>query len=105
MAEPEQPKTETVRIDLPEPAVTRLSETTVQPYETARIQLPVRDSNLFPPPNPPPAAKSLMPMPSIVPKNLPIGTASAEKSSMLLYWVLLAISAFILIIQIWTYVS
>jgi hypothetical protein len=35
----------------------------------------------------------------------PIAAAPAEKGSMLLYWVLLGVSALILIIQIWTYFS
>ena len=47
----------------------------------------------------------LMAMPNIVPQNLPIAVAPAEKSSMMLYWMLLGISALILIIQIWTYFS
>jgi len=46
-----------------------------------------------------------MAMPNVVPQNPPIAVASTEKSSMLLYWMLLGISALILIIQIWTYFS
>jgi hypothetical protein len=47
----------------------------------------------------------LIAMPSISPQNPPIAVAPVEKSSMRLYWMLLAISALILIIQIWTYFS
>jgi len=44
-------------------------------------------------------------MPNIVPQNPPIAVAPVEKGSMRLYWILLAMSALILIIQIWTYFS
>ena len=47
----------------------------------------------------------LIAMPNVVSQNPPIAVASVEKSSMLLYWMLLAMSALILIIQIWTYFS
>jgi hypothetical protein len=47
----------------------------------------------------------LMAMPNVIPQNPPIAVAPVEKSSMLLYWMLLAMSALILIIQIWTYFS
>ena len=163
MAEPDQPKKETVRIELPLPAARKPSEPTAKPRETVRIQLPVRETggpplpfspqsapedisstNFFPPPKPPsaspplpasvrpppvPAAPGpkketvhipLMPepsrsaqkktqpliaMPDVVPQNPPIAVAPVEKSSMALYWMLLGISALILIIQIWTYFS
>ncbi|MGZ5529337.1 MAG: hypothetical protein ACXWJB_11740 [Limisphaerales bacterium] len=163
MAEPDQPKKETVRIELPLPPATNPPEPTVEPRETVRIQLPVLETggspfssspqsapenisstNFFPPPNPPaasrplsasvrPAAASPPPgpkretvriplnpeplrssqkktqpviaMPQVAPQNPPIAVAAAEKSSMLLYWVLLGLSALILIIQIWTYFS
>ena len=163
MAEPDQPKKETVRIQLPVPPPTTRPEPTVKPRETVRIQLPVRETgarsvgsspqaapedisstNFFPPQKPPPASRPLsasvrpppippslgptketvriplMPeplrsaekktqpliaMPNVVPQNPPIAVAPVEKSSMLLYWMLLGISAFILIIQIWTYFS
>ena len=167
MAEPDQPKKETVRIELPVPLPPKPPEATVKPRETVRIQLPVRETsnppvssssppktgspaedisstNFFPASKPPsaprplsaslrPASASppegpkretvripLMPeplrsaqkktqpliaMPQVAPQNLPIAMAPAEKNSMLLYWVLLAVSALILIIQIWTYFS
>lgn len=162
MAEPDQPKKETVRIQLPVPPPTKPPEPTVKPRETVRIQLPVRETggspaqsspqtasedisstNFFPPPKPPITARPLsgsvpppvpappgpkretvriplMPeplrsgqkktqpliaMPNVVPQNPPIAVAPMEKTSTLLYWMLLCISALILIIQIWTYFS
>jgi hypothetical protein len=161
MAEPDQPKKETVRIHLPVPLPTKPPEPGVKPHETVRIQLPVREpgippvsspsqpspanlssTNFFPPPKPPvtsrPLSTSVRPIPSplapqketvriplmpeplrssqkktqpliampkVVPQNPPIAVAPVEKSSMRLYWMLLAISALILIIQIWTYFS
>ena len=153
MAEPDQPKKETVRIHLPVPLPTKPLEPGVKPHETVRIQLPVREpgispvssssqplpenvapTNFFPPPKPPAAPRPLsasvpqketvriplMPeplrssekktqpliaMPKVVPQNPPIAVAPVEKSSMRLYWMLLAMSALILIIQIWTYFS
>ena len=161
MAESDQPKKETVRIQLPHPPVTKPSEPSVKPHETVRIQLPVRETgsrpvpspsqsatgnisstNFFPPPNPPAASRPLsasvrpppipppsgpkketvrippeplrssqkktqplIAMPNVVSQNPPIAVAPVEKSSMLVYWVLLATSALILIIQIWTYFS
>ena len=163
MAEPDQPKKETVRIELPHPPVTPPPDPSVKPRETVRIQLPVRETgnapvpsspqsapedisstNFFPPPKPPAATRPLsasvrpppippslgpkketvriplipeplrsaqkktqplIAMPDVIPQNPPIAVAPAEKSSMLLYWMLLAMSALILIIQIWTYFS
>jgi hypothetical protein len=161
MAEPDQPKKETVRIQLPHPPGTNPSEPSVKPHETVRIELPVRETgsppvpssaqpapedisstNFFPPPKPPVASRPLsasvrpppipppsgpkketvripvtpeplrsaqkktqplMAMPDVVPQNPPIAVAPVEKSSMLMYWMLVAMSALILIIQIWTY--
>jgi len=162
MAEPDQPKKETVRIQLPRPPVTKPSEPGVKPHETVRIQLPVRETgippvptssksgaedisstNFFPPPKPPAASRPLsasvssfpvpspsvpqktvripltpeplrssqkktqplIAMPSVVSQNPLIAVAPVEKRSMRLYWMLLAMSALILIIQIWTYFS
>ena len=161
MAEPDHPKKETVRIELP--PVTKPPDPSVKPRETVRIQLPVRETggppvpsspqsapedisstNFFPPAKPPAATRPLsasvrpppvpspsgpkretvriplMPeplrsaqkktqpliaMPQTAPQNPPIAVAPVEKSSILLYWMLLGISALILIIQIWTYFS
>ena len=47
----------------------------------------------------------LIPMPHVVPQSSLIAAASREKRSLLLCWILLGISALILIIQIWTYLS
>jgi hypothetical protein len=47
----------------------------------------------------------LMAMPNVIPQNPAIAVAPLQKSSMLLYWMLLGISALILIIEIWTYFS
>ena len=161
MAEPDQPKKETVRIQLPHPPVTEPSEPGVKPHETVRIQLPVRETsrppvssapqsapenisstNFLPPPKPPAASRPLsasvgplptpppsgpkketvrippeplrssqkktqplIAMPNVVSQNPPIAVAPVEKGSMRLYWMLLAMSALILIIQIWTYFS
>jgi hypothetical protein len=162
MAEPDQPKKETVRIQLPHPPVAQPSEPSVKPNETVRIQLPVRETgsrpvpspsqsatgnistaNFFPPPKPPAASRPLsasvhppissslgpkketvripltpeplrssqkktqplIAMPNVVSQNPPIAVAPVEKGSTRLYWMLLAMSALILIIQIWTYFS
>ena len=163
MAEPDQPKKETVGIQLPVPPPLNTPQQTVKPRETVRIQLPLRETgnspvpsspqspsedvsstNFFPPPKPPAASRPLsgsvspppipaslgpkketvriplvpeplrsaqkktqplIAMPNVVPQNPPIAVATVEKSSMLLYWMLLGISALILIIQIWTYFS
>ena len=166
MAEPDQPKKETVRIEVPHPPVTpppAPPAPSVNLRETVRIQLPVREtgnapvpsspqsptedissSNFFPSPKPPAATRPLsasvrppsippslgpkketvripltpaplgsaqkktqplMAMPDVIPQNPPIAVAPVEKSSMLTYWMLLAMSALILIIQIWTYFS
>lgn len=168
MAEPDHPKKETVRIQLPVPPPSNPPqqnplEQTVKPRETVRIQLPVRETgnpsvpsspqsapedisstNFFPPPKPPAASRPLsssvrpppipsslgpkketvriplvpeplrsaqkktqplIAMPNVAPQNPPIAVAPMEKSSMLVYWMLLGVSAVILIIQIWTYFS
>jgi len=47
----------------------------------------------------------LAPMPHVVPQSSLIAAASRGKNSILLWWILLAVSALILIIQIWTYLS
>ena len=74
---PSGPKKETVRIPVtPEPL--RSSQKKTQP---------------------------LIAMPNVVSQNPPIAVAPVEKGSMRLYWMLLAMSVLILIIQIWTYLS
>jgi hypothetical protein len=47
----------------------------------------------------------LIAVPEMAPQNPSIAVAPVEKNSMLLMWLLLGVSAVILIIQIWTYLS
>ena len=47
----------------------------------------------------------LIAMPDVAAQNPSIALAPAEKKPMLLMWILLGVSALILIIQIWTYFS
>jgi hypothetical protein len=167
MAEPDQLKKETVRIELSLPPSTKPSGATVKQNETVRIELPVRETgnppilpsspsgeasaaedissaNFFQAPSvpaiSPPLSASVRPpsvsatpglkeetvriplipeplrssqrksqpliaMPHVARQNPPIAVAPVEKSSMPLYWVLLVVSALILIIQIWIYFS
>jgi thioredoxin 1 len=57
MAEPDQPKKETVRIELPRPPVTPPPPNpSVNPRETVRIQLPVRETGSSPVPSSPQSA-------------------------------------------------
>jgi hypothetical protein len=151
MAEPDQPRKETVRIQLPHPPEAKPSQPGVKPHATVRIQLPVRETgiapaptNFFPPKapvapsrplstsvGPVPVSSSSVPqketvriplapeplrasqkktqpliaMPKVASQNPSIAVAPVEKASMRLYWMLLGISALILIIQIWTYFS
>ena len=95
MAEPDQPKKETVRIELPQPPVTKPAEPSVKPRETVRIQLPAREtgsspaasspqtgsedissSNFFPAPKPPIASRPL----SASVRPPPIPAASGPKN-------------------------
>jgi len=55
MAESDQPKKETVRIQLPHPPVAQPSEAGVKQHKTVRIQLPVRETG-NPVPSPPQSA-------------------------------------------------
>src|SRR6266478_3899291 len=50
-------------------------------------------------------AQSVIAMPHVAPQNSLIAVAPREKNLMLLSWILLGVSALILIIQIWTYFS
>jgi hypothetical protein len=49
--------------------------------------------------------QALIAMPNAAPQRASIAVAPAEESAMPLCWVLLGISAVILIIQIWTYLA
>ena len=141
MAGPNQSKKETIGIELPLAPPERPPDSNIEPLETARIQLPVRepmDKTPLPIPIPTPirapvahepdssdlrketASVSDMPdspaaqmkktepliaMPDVAAQNPSITLAPAEKKPMLLMWILLGVSALILIIQIWTYFS
>ena len=95
MAEPDQPKKETVRINLPGPASTKPPEPSVKPRETVRIQLPVRETgsppgpshrslapedisptNFFPPPKPPAASRPLSA--SVRPPPIPLSVRTEK---------------------------
>jgi hypothetical protein len=170
MAGPNEPNSETVRVDSPLPTAGKSPDPNTKSRETVRIQLPVREpmgkAPLHTPTEPPPPAGSaaqdlppsqfsepvrppsfspplsasvtpapespaselkketlrvplvseplasqegmknpLIPMPHVVPQSSLIAAESREKSSLLLCWILLGVSALILIIQIWTYLS
>jgi hypothetical protein len=173
MADPNEPKDETIRIDLQPQSVSKSPGPDTKSRETVRIQLGLRQpsdklpfriptepspvaepaaqvltsAEVFPPPplstQSSPAAQAPVPgalssgpknetariprmpdlpsqsvpavemkkaqpliaMPQVVPKRASIAIAPAEKSAMPLCWVLLGVSATILIIQIWTYFS
>jgi hypothetical protein len=175
MADPNEPKDETIRIDLLPQPVSKSPGPDTKSRETVRIQLGLRQppdklpariptepspvsepasqvltsAEVFPSPPAPlstqssPAAQAPVPgalssgpknetariprmpdlpsqplravemkktqpliaMPHVVPKRASIAMAPAEKSAMPLCWVLLGVSATILIIQIWTYFS
>jgi hypothetical protein len=47
----------------------------------------------------------LVAMPEVTPQTPPVAVAPVEKNQMPLLWLLLGVSAMILIIQIWTYLS
>src|SRR5689334_15754694 len=97
MAEPDQPKKETVRIQLPVPPPTKPPEPSVKPRETVRIQLPVRETgsspvqpspqsapedisstNFFPPPKPPAASPPLSG--SVRPPPIPVSTGPQRET-------------------------
>jgi hypothetical protein len=173
MADPNEPKDETIRIDLLPQSVSKSPGPDTKSRETVRIQLGLRQppdklpfriptepspvsepaaqvltsAEVFPPPplstQSSPAAQAAVPdalssgpknetariqrmpdlpsqplpavemkktqpliaMPHAAPKRASIAIAPAEKSGMPLCWVLLGVSATILIIQIWTYFS
>ena len=100
MAEPDQLKKETVRIELPHPDTVNPQDPTLEPHETVR-----RTLNPEPLGSSPKKAQSLIAVPQVAPKNPVSSITRSDKTWMLLYWLLLGLSAFILIIQIWTYFS
>jgi len=84
----------------------------VMPAPDSPVSGPKKETARMPPiPDPFPAAgqmkntQSDIAMPHVAPQNSLIAAAPREKSSMLLSWILLGVSALILIIQIWTYFS
>jgi hypothetical protein len=92
------------------PAASRPLSDSVRPPPVPPSLGPKKETVRIPPmPEPLRSAQKktqpLIAMPEVVPQNPPIAVAPVEKSSMLLYWMLLGISALILIIQIWTYFS
>jgi hypothetical protein len=64
--------------------------------ETVRIPLPAVQTKKTQP---------LVAMPDVAPQSASIAVATAERNPMPLLWLLLGVSALILIIQIWTYLS
>jgi hypothetical protein len=64
--------------------------------ETVRIPLPAVQAEKTQP---------LAAMPEVTPQNASIAVATEERNPMPLLWLLLGVSALILIIQIWTYLS
>lgn len=70
--------------------------------ETARVP-PATDS--FPSAGETKNPEPRIEMPYVAPQNFSAAVASAENKPMLLWWILLGLSAMILIIQIWTYFS
>ena len=137
MTEPNQPKKETVRIELPVRETGNPPIPPSYPSGAGSAAEDISPTNFFPPPKAPAASPPLsasvrplsvsaapglkeetvriplMPDPpsSSQKKTQPsiavpqVARQTAEKSSMLLYWMLLGVSALILIIQIWTYFS
>jgi hypothetical protein len=64
--------------------------------ETVRIPLPTVQ---------PRKTQPLVAMPEVAPQSTSIAVATEERNPMPLLWMLLGVSALILIIQIWTYLS
>jgi hypothetical protein len=64
--------------------------------ETVRIPLPAVQTKKTQP---------LVAMPEVAPQSALIAVAAEEKNPMPVWWLLLGVSALILIIQIWTYLS
>jgi hypothetical protein len=99
MADPSELRTETVRVDLAAATAPPADQNLKQ---TVRIQLPVREHLSKPQPFSTPLPPSVIsPAPTAQDPLNSIG--SAGKKPMLISWILLLLSALILIIQIWTY--
>jgi len=81
MAEPDQPKKETVRIELPHPPVTPPPSPSVKPRETVRIQLPVRETGNAPVPSSPQSAPEDISSTNFVPPPKPPAATRPLSSS------------------------
>ena len=120
MAVPNQFKKETAELLLPSPGTP--PDPNIKPSRTARTQLPAPVAAAPDPsrlkqetlavsdmPDSPAAemkkTEPLIVMSDVTAQDPSIAAAPAEKNSMLLMRILLGISALILIIQIWTYLS
>ena len=90
-----EPKKETARIPLMSEPL-RSAQKKTQPLMAMPNVIPQKSQKKTQP---------LMAMPDVIPQNPPIAVAPVEKSSMLMYWMLLGMSALILVIEIWTYFS
>ena len=110
---------ETVRIQLPvhesvdNPPISSmpLTASVVASPDSPASGLKKEPARLPPAPAPFPSAgetknpEPRIEMPYVAPQNFSAAVASAGKKPMLLWWILLGLSAMILIIQIWTYFS
>src|SRR6266571_6367443 len=81
MADPNEPKKETVRIVLPSQSVAKEPGLTTKSRETVRIQLPLRPpSNKFPPPEEPSTAPKPPPEAVVPPQLSPLPPPSSPTS-------------------------
>ena len=124
MLDPNEPKKETVRIDLPPQVVakspgpdakSRPDPVPLTPAPSPPSSGPKKETaRIAPMPDQPSKPLSTVPMkttqpviamPHTLPQNASIAVAPPEERAMPLCWVLLGVSTIILIIQIWTYFS
>jgi hypothetical protein len=90
---------------------TPLSTSVVASLDSPASGLKKETARVRPAPDPFPSAgetknpEPRIEMPYVAPQNFSASVASAGKEPMLLWWILLGLSAMILIIQIWTYFS
>jgi hypothetical protein len=135
MADPNEPTKETNSIGVPPQPMAKEADPSAKARETVRIQLPSRQQSAAPgavssgpkkdmariplAPQPPSRplptiqmkkTQPLIAMPQIASESASVPAALAEESAadaipMPLCWLLLGVSAVILVIQIWTYFS
>ena len=98
MATSNEPQNEAVRVDLPLPVAGNSSNLKIE--ETVRVP-PVANQ----PASHLKSNQSNISMTNVAPQSLVGAVAPRQKESRLLLWILLGVSALILIIQIWTYLS